>query len=113
MSQLKQCIMKTCPFNYMEIFSEEKKKRKFHLKNFDFLNTFTQNMHCWCMLELPHRDKEVLTSTTMNVLYQNNKIRYIPVNTSFSYIKVGFKGVYISQTCFPDAYRFLNGPRRG
>ena len=29
---------------------------------------------------------------------KNKKIRYTP----FFYIKVGFKGVYISRTCFPD-----------
>ena len=30
---------------------------------------------------------------------KNKKSRYIPVNPSF---KVGFKGVYISRTCFHD-----------
>ena len=32
---------------------------------------------------------------------KNKKIRYTPANPSFS-IRVGFKGVYISQTCFSD-----------
>ena len=34
---------------------------------------------------------------------KNKKNRYTPSNPSFSiYIKVGFKGVYISRTCFLD-----------
>ena len=42
----------------------------------------------------------------MYVLDQNKKIRYTctPANPSFSIIKVGFKWVYISRTCFPDVY---------
>ena len=34
---------------------------------------------------------------------KNKKIRFTPANPSFFYINVGFKGVYISRTCFPDA----------
>ena len=36
------------------------------------------------------------------------KIRYIPCKPppNFCYIKVGFTGVYISWTCFPDALKF-------
>ena len=34
---------------------------------------------------------------------KNKKNRYTPAHPSFSiYIKVGFKGVYIARTCFPD-----------
>ena len=29
----------------------------------------------------------------------------IPLHTQFSYIKVGFKGVYITRKCFPDTNR--------
>ena len=32
-----------------------------------------------------------------------NKNRYTPANPCFSNIKVGFEGVCISLTCFPDA----------
>ena len=30
----------------------------------------------------------------------------IPLHTPFCYIKVGYEWVYISRTCFPDAYVF-------
>ena len=43
----------------------------------------------------------------MYVLGQNKKIRYTPANPVFFYIKVGFKRVYISWTCFPDALDHL------
>ena len=33
---------------------------------------------------------------------KNKKIRYTPAYPSFAIIKVGFRGVYIAQTCFPD-----------
>ena len=41
---------------------------------------------------------------------KNKKIRYTctPSNPSFFYIKVGFKGVYMSQICFPDATFLLS-----
>ena len=34
---------------------------------------------------------------------KNKKNRYTPTNAIFFYIKVGFKGVYFSWICFPDA----------
>ena len=33
----------------------------------------------------------------------------IPLQTSVFYIKVGFSGVYISQTCFPDVNHLVLG----
>ena len=33
---------------------------------------------------------------------ENKKNRYTPAYPSFFYIKVGFKGLYILRTCFPD-----------
>ena len=33
---------------------------------------------------------------------KNKTIRYTPANPSFFYIKVGYEGVYITQTCFRD-----------
>ena len=33
---------------------------------------------------------------------KNKKNIYTPAYPSFVYIKVGFKGVYIARTCFPD-----------
>ena len=36
--------MKNCPCNIQNIFRS--KKLKFHWKNFDFINIFTQTIHC-------------------------------------------------------------------
>ena len=60
-------------------------------KKFDFCNTFAQNIHC---------------GYTGNVCF-GSKIRKLGIpfallHTQFFYIKVGFKGVYMSQTCIPD-----------
>ena len=33
---------------------------------------------------------------------KNKKNRYTPAHPGFFYIKVGYKGVFISRTCFPD-----------
>ena len=45
---------------------------------------------------------------------KNKKNRYTPANPSFTYIKVGLKGVYFSRTCFPDVivenFNILNFP---
>ena len=38
---------------------------------------------------------------------KKKKKRYTPVNFSFTIIKVGYKGVYISRTCYPDVYGFF------
>ena len=42
-------------------------------------------------------------------LSKNKKNRQTPENPSFSTIKVGFKGVHISRTCFPDADKVCPG----
>ena len=42
---------------------------------------------------------------------KNKKNRYTPRIPRFFYIKVGYKGVYISRTCFPDEnMRFCINP---
>ena len=33
--------------------------------------------------------------------YKNTKNRYT-LHTQFYYVQVGFKGVFVAQTCFPD-----------
>ena len=50
----------------------------------------------------------VLTSHDPQSLFwiKNKKIRYTASNPSFLYINVGFKGVYIARTCFPDVGKF-------
>ena len=55
--------------------------RNFQLKNFDIFLIFAQNIDCGYTLEPPR----------------------IPLHIpQFCYIKVGFKGVSIARTCFPD-----------
>ena len=39
---------------------------------------------------------------------KNKKNRYTPAYPSFFYIKVGFKGVYITPTCFPNGTTLNN-----
>ena len=43
------------------------------------------------------------------MLWSKNKKKYIyPCIPQFCYIKMGFKGVFIARTCFPDAYLVYN-----
>ena len=53
------------------------------------------------MLEPPRRGGSNKYPQSM-FLSKNKKNRYTPTNPIFFYIKVGFKWVYISGTCFPD-----------
>ena len=65
---------------------------------------FSQNIHCGYMLEQPHRGSSNEYTQCMFWI-KNKKIRFTPVNHSFPIKKkVGFKGVYISLTCFSDDY---------
>ena len=44
---------------------------------------------------------------------KNKKNKYTPAYPRFCYIKVGFNGVYITRTCFPDAVqKFVAGFKR-
>ena len=72
------------------------------MKNCAIFLIFAQNMDCGYTLE------PVLTST--HDLCFRAKIRKkmnTPVKPQFYYIKVGCKGVYITQTCYPDVYGFI------
>ena len=66
----------------------------------DIFKIFAQNIHCGYMLEPPRRGGSNEYPQCMFWI-KNKKIRYSPVYPSFA-IKVGYKGVYITQTCFPD-----------
>ena len=79
------------------------KNDNFHWKIFDI---FAQNIDCGYTLEppLPHvRTSEAVLTSTHNLCF-GAKIRKIdiPCIPQFFYIKVGFKGVFIARTCFPD-----------
>ena len=70
----------------------------------NFLDIFlilAQNIDCGYTLEPPRRGGSNVYPQSM--FWRNNKKNiYTPANPSFFYIKVGFKGVYITRTCFPD-----------
>ena len=87
---------------YLEIFSEA--NIEISLEKFDIFNIFAQNIDCGYTLEQPW----VLTST--HNLCFGSKIRkwVFPRIPQFYCINVGYKGVHISRTCFPDAFLHLH-----
>ena len=82
------------PMQYTEIFFSC--KNYFQLKNFGIFLIFPQNIDCGYTLEpsQPCLTEAVLTSS--HNLFFGAKI------PQFCYIKVGYKGVYITQTCYHD-----------
>ena len=68
-------------------------------KNYIFL-IFVQNIDCRYTLEPPRRGGS--NEYPQSMFWSKNKKIGIPRIPQFFYIKVGFKGVYISRTCFPD-----------
>ena len=73
----------------------------FQLKNFDIFLIFAQNIDCGYTLEPPRRGGSNEYPQSM-FWSKNKKNRYTPCIPQFCYIKVGFEGVFISRTCFPD-----------
>ena len=82
----------------MKIFS-----RKFLLKIFYIFLIFAQNIDCGYTLEPPRRGGSNEYPQSM-FWSKNKKNRNTPAYPSFFYIKVGFKGVDASWTCFPDEF---------
>ena len=66
----------------------------FWIKNSDIFHISAQNIDCGYSLETPRRGGSNEYPQSM-FLSRNNKIMCTPVNPSFYYIKVGFKGVKI------------------
>ena len=66
-----------------------------------------QNIDCGCTLELPQRggSNEYPQFMFWN---KNKKKKLYPCIPQFYYIKVGFKGAYISRTCFPDDFFYAS-----
>ena len=62
---------------------------------------FAQNIDCGYTLEPPRRGGSNEYPQSM-FWSKNKKNRYTPRIPQYFYIKMGFKGVYISRTCFPD-----------
>ena len=80
---------------YRKFFGCKKKKIFTGKKNNIFL-ILAQNIDCGYTLEPPNEYPQ-------SIFWSKNKKKIgIPCIPQFCYIKVGFKGVYISQTCFPD-----------
>ena len=90
------------PMQYIEIFFSHK-NWKFQQKIFDIFLMFAQNVDCGYTSEPPRRGGSYQYPQSM-IWSKNKKNRYTmyPCIPQFCYIKVGFKGVYISRTCFPD-----------
>ena len=88
------------PMQYIVIFKVVKNENFQWIFLYIFL-IFAPNIHCGYTLEPPRGGGSNEYPQCMFWI-KNKKIRYTPANPSFFYIKVGFKGVYISRTCFPD-----------
>ena len=98
-------IMKTTSCNIQRFFSvakfEKKKKKKKKIWENDLFNLFAQKRDCGYPLEPPR-----FSVTSTHNLSFGSKIRKIglPLQTPVFYIQIGFKGVYISRTCFQDIH---------
>ena len=93
-------ITKIRPCNIQRFLSCKKQNENFLKKIYDFLFLiFCSNIDCVYTLEPPQR---VGSNEYPQSLFwsKNKKNRYTPAYPSFS--KVGYKGVFISRTCFPD-----------
>ena len=93
------------PMQYTEIFKVVKYKKNFSKKKFVVFLIFAQNIDCGCMLEPPRRGGS--NEYPQSMFWSKNKKVY-PCIPQFYYIKVGFKGVFITRTCFPDATRRIH-----
>ena len=85
---------------YTEIFKVVKTKTNQKKICYIFL-IFAQNIDCGYTLEPPCRGGSYEYPQSM-FWSKNKKNMYTPANPIFFYIKVGFKGVFIARTCFPD-----------
>ena len=73
----------------------------FQLKNFDIFLIFAQNNDFGYSLEPPRRGGS--NEYPQSMFWSKNKKKYVyPCIPQCCYIKVGFKGVYITRTCFRD-----------
>ena len=79
---------------YRNIFGCE--NLKFHFNFFDIFLIFAQNIDCGYTLEPPRQGGSNEYPQSMFWI-KNKKNRC----TTY-YIKVGFRGVFIARTCFPD-----------
>ena len=92
-------ISKTCPCN-IQRFLNLLKMKIFNRNFFIFFLIFAQNIDCGYTLEPPHRGSS--NEYPQSMFWNKNKKICIPPIPQFCCIKVGFKGVYITRTCFHD-----------
>ena len=71
----------------------------FQMKKFDIFLIFDQNIVCGYTLEPPRRGG--------SNEYPQSMFGVFPCIPKLCYIKVGFEGAYVVQTCFPDGLSFL------
>ena len=95
-------ITKTCTL-YTD-FSQVVKIENLQQKSLDNFLIFAQNIDCGYRLEPPHRGSSNEYPQSMFMFLSKNKNHRYTCIPQFCYIKVGYKGVYKSQTCFPDVY---------
>ena len=76
-----------------------KKKWKFHWKNFDIFNIFAQNIDCGYMLEPPQWGGSNKYPQSIFWIKSKKNVYIYPCKPQFYYIKVGYKGVYMTLTC--------------
>ena len=91
------------PMYYTDFFKVVKNEI-FRQKNFAIFLIFALNIDCEYALD-PHRRGGSNEYPQYMFWSKNKKNRYTPAYPSFCCIKVGFEGVHISRTCFPDALR--------
>ena len=92
--------MKTCLFKFTENFTT--KKWIFLDKKFWYFSYFCSKHRLWVPVKTTLRDSS--NEYTQSVFWAEIRIIvYTPVNPSFFYIKVGFKGVKFIKACFCDA----------
>ena len=77
------------------------KNENFQNKNFDIFLIFAQNIDCGYTLEPPRRGGS--NEYPQSMFWSKNKKKWVyQCIPQFHYIKVGFKGVFVARTCFPD-----------
>ena len=73
---------------------------------FSYFLIFAQNIHCGYTLEPPRRGGS--NEYPQCMFRSKNKKIGIPLHTPvLLYIKMGFNGVFIARTCFPDDIYFV------
>ena len=71
---------------------------------FDIFLVFAQNIDCGFTLEPPRRGG--YNKYPQSMFWIKNKKKGIPCIPQFYCIRVGYKGVFIARTCFPDDLYF-------